>query len=165
MALIIEANYSKKVGLPAYSSHQFSLTVKAEITDINQVAAESARLYRMLQDGVDTSLQEVGWLPESKSNGNGHNHPRNNNGNGNGNGHQRGNSEEPWQCSIRQKDLIIRIVEENHLDKNEIEKLAMERFGQSVKQLNKLEASGLIEELVEKYPRQQRNNRPPTTAR
>ena len=44
MALVIEANYSKKVGLPGYSSHQFSLTLKAEITDINQVPAESARL-------------------------------------------------------------------------------------------------------------------------
>ena len=34
MALTIEANYSKKVGLPGYSSHQFSLSLKAEITDL-----------------------------------------------------------------------------------------------------------------------------------
>ena len=32
-----------------------------------------------------------------------------------------------------------------------IEKLAQERFSKSVKKLNKLEASGLIEELLEKY--------------
>ena len=40
MALQIEANYSKKIGLPGYSSHQFSITLKAELTDISQVEAE-----------------------------------------------------------------------------------------------------------------------------
>ena len=33
MALILEANYSKKIGLPGYLSHQFSITLKAEIAD------------------------------------------------------------------------------------------------------------------------------------
>ncbi len=36
-----------------------------------------------------------------------------------------------------------------------------ERFGKGVKQLNKLEASGLIEELMEKYPRQQHRGHHP----
>jgi hypothetical protein len=35
------------------------------------------------------------------------------------------------------------------LDKNKVEQLANDRFGKGVKQLNKLEASGLIEELLE----------------
>jgi hypothetical protein len=39
-------------------------------------------------------------------------------------------------------------VDENRLDKTEVEKLASERFGKAVKKLNKLEASGLIEELL-----------------
>ena len=30
--LIIEANYSQKLGLPGYSSHQYSLTLRAEIS-------------------------------------------------------------------------------------------------------------------------------------
>jgi hypothetical protein len=154
MALQLEANYSKKVGLPGYSSHQFSLSLKAELTDPAQVPAEVTRLYRLLQDGVDTSIKEVGWLPEGKptnGNGNGHNHPRNGNGNGNGqptNGHS-----EQWNCTAKQQSLIVKIVEENRLDKNDVEKLAMDRFGKGVKQLNKLEASGFIEELCEKYPR------------
>ena len=166
MALVIEANYSKKVGLPGYSSHQFSLTLKAELTDINQAPAESARLYRLLQDGVDTSIKEVGWLPEAKptngngnGQGNGHSHPRNGNGhsqprNGNGNAAPA----DAWNCTPKQQDLIIRIVEDNRLDKAEVEKLAHERFGKGVKQLNKLEASGFIEELVERYPRQRNGN-------
>ena len=157
MALVIEANYSKKVGLPGYSSHQFSLTLKAEITDINQVPAESARLYRLLQDGVDTSIKEVGYLPEAKptnGNGNGHSQPRNSNGNGqpaNGNHDQ-------WNCTPKQQDLIIKIVDDNRLDKADVEKLAQDRFGKGVKQLNKLEASGFIEELFEKYPGRRSGN-------
>lgn len=168
MALIIEANYSKKVGLPGYSSHQFSLTLKAEITDISQVPAQSAHLYRLLQDGVDTSIKEVGWLPEAKpanGNGNGHSnghnsHPRNGNGNGNGNGNSQptnGHSD-PWNCTAKQQDLILKIVADNRLDKNEVENLAMDRFGKGVKLLNKLEASGLIEELFERYPRPRNGN-------
>jgi hypothetical protein len=138
MALILEANYSKKIGLPGYSSHQFSLTLKVEIADPTQIQTESARLYSALQSSVDQSLQQVGWLPENKpSNGNGHT---------NGNGHA-----DKWNCSDKQRDLIQKIVEENRLDKNQIDQLAQERFGKGVRQLNKLEASGLIDELFERH--------------
>ena len=159
MALVIEANYSKKVGLPGYSSHQFSLTLKAEITDINQAPAESARLYRLLQDGVDTSIKEVGWLPDAKpTNGNGNGHSNGHSRNGNGNGQPTNGNQEQWNCTPKQQDLIIKIVDDNRLDKNDVEKLAMDRFGKGVKQLNKLDASGFIEELFEKYPRQRNGN-------
>ena len=161
MALTIEANYSKKVGLPGYSSHQFSLTLKAEITDINQVAAESSRLYRLLQDGVDSSIKEIGWLPEAKpTNGNGHHnghangHPRT----GNGGAQQPNGSGEAWNCTVKQQELILKIVDENRLNKSDIEQLAQDRFGKGVKQLNKLDASGFIEELFEKYPSRRNGN-------
>ena len=48
--------------------------------------------------------------------------------------------------------LILKITDENQLDKNTVEQLAQDRFSKGVKQSNKLEASGLIEELIEKYP-------------
>ena len=151
MALILEANYSKKIGLPGYSSHQFSITLKIEIADSGQVQAESARLYALLQGSVDQSLQKPGWLPEGRpANGHGNNH-----GNGNGNGTPAAAPQNPgerWNCSDKQRDLIQRIVEENRLDKNQIEQLAQDRFGKGVRLLNKLEASGLIDELFEKYP-------------
>ncbi len=168
MALVLEGNYSKKIGLAGYSSHQFSLTLKTEITDIAQVPAEAARLYRLLQDGVDTNIKENGYLPgpsngngNGTSNGNGHTQPQRN-GNGNGNGHSNGHStsgpSEIWNCTPKQRDLILKIVAEQQLDKNEIESLAQERFGKGVKQINKLEASGLIEELFEKYPGRRTSN-------
>ncbi|MEQ2005711.1 MAG: hypothetical protein ABMA26_02845 [Limisphaerales bacterium] len=165
MALVIEANYSKKVGLPGYSSHQFSVSMRSELTDLTQVPAEVARLYRLLQDGVDTSIKEVGWLPEGKptngnGNGNGHtngttpSHPRN----GNGNGQPTNGNHEQWNCTPKQQDLIIKIVDDNRLDKADVEKLAQDRFGKGVRQLNKLEASGFIEELFEKYPGRRSGN-------
>ncbi|MCX6908010.1 MAG: hypothetical protein NTY01_08205 [Verrucomicrobia bacterium] len=142
MAIVFEANYSKKLGLPGYSSHQYSVTVRCEVADIKQVPAESNRIYKLLQDSVDKEIQNTGFLPG--------------NGNGNGRGHDKpapngGNGDDTWACSDKQKALIIKIVEENKLDKQEIESLALERFGQGVKELNRLEASGLIEELLEKH--------------
>ena len=164
MALVLEGNYSKKIGLAGYSSHQFSLTLKTEITDIAQVPAEAARLYRLLQDGVDTSIKDVGYLPgptNGNGNSNGHTQPQRNgngNGNGHGNGHSTSGPSEIWNCTPKQRDLILKIVAEQQLDKNDIEGLAQERFGKGVKQLNKLEASGLIEELFEKYPGRRNGN-------
>ena len=136
--ITLECNYSKKLGLPGYSSHQFSITLRTEIADLNQVQSESARLYKLLQDGVDTSIKETGYLP---TNGNG-------NGSGNGNGQSQADNA-AWNCSGKQKYLILKIVEEHKLEKAKIEGLAQDRFGKTVKALNKLEASGLIEELLE----------------
>ena len=89
--ITLECNYSKKLGLPRYSSHQFAITLRTEMADVNQVQAESARLYKLLQEGVDTSIKEIGYLP---TNGNG-NGQRGSNGNG-GNGH---NQHQPRMAS------------------------------------------------------------------
>jgi len=139
--ITLEANYSKKLGLPGYSSHQFSVSLKVEIADVSQVQAESARLYRLLQDGVDTSIKETGYLPQ-----NGHS-----NGNGHGHGNNRGASydKDAWGCSDKQKELLLKIITEHKLEKAKVEALSQDRFGKGVKALNKLEASGLIEELLE----------------
>ncbi len=134
MAIVLEANYSKKLGLPGSSSHQYSVTIKTEVTDPAQVAAESGRLYDLLQGCVDTSIQKTGFLPEA-ANGNGR--PANGNG-----------RNEHWACSPKQQALILKIVSEHKLDKNNVEALAQDRFGKSVRALNKLEASGLIDELI-----------------
>jgi hypothetical protein len=34
MAIVFEANYSKKLGLPGYSSHQYNVTVRVELADM-----------------------------------------------------------------------------------------------------------------------------------
>lgn len=149
---IIEANYSKKLGLPGYSSHQYSLTLRAEISDLTQVSAKSQELHGLMQSCVDREIQRTGFLPGEvvpvlKVNGNGH-------------------KPEPdtWSCSDKQRDLILKITDEHQLDKIKVDQLAQDRFGKGVKALNKLEASGLIEELLEQTgqskPRNQRFSPP-----
>ena len=141
MAIHLEANYSKKLGLPGYSSHQYMLTVRTEVNDPAQVQAESSRLYALLQSCVDRELQNPGFVPPASTGDNGHN----------GTGRQgsaNGGSREEWACSPKQRDLIIKIVEENRLDKPQVEALAQDRFGKAVKALNRLEASGLIDQLL-----------------
>ncbi len=45
--ITLEANYSKKIGLPGYSSHQLSVTLKSELSDVSKVEQESARLGKL----------------------------------------------------------------------------------------------------------------------
>jgi hypothetical protein len=139
MAIVLEANYSKKLGLPGYSSHQYSVTLRTEVADLSQVEAESTRLHAMLQASVDRDIQKTGFLPPNNGNGKGNTISQSGNAN---------NRAEAWACSEKQQALIRRIVEEHNLDKNHVEALAQDRFGKSVRALNKLEASGLIDELI-----------------
>jgi len=140
MPIIIEANYSKKIGLPAYSSHAFSVTIRTEISDLADVQRQAGQLYSLLQESVDRNIQEVGFTPDGNGNGSTPT-PRTN-------GHTNGDQ---WACSDKQRDLILKIVDEHRLDKQEVEGLAKDMFQKPVKALNKLEASGLIEELLAKF--------------
>ena len=174
MAITLEANYAKKLGLPNYSSHQYCVTIRTELTDLSQVAEESARLYALLQDAVDREIQEVGFMPDASrygmnngtapTNGNGGNgHPSN----GPANGSRRAPTpaSDGWNCTEGQKGFIQRIVNESKLDKNEIEGMAQQLFGVGVKELDKLQASQLIEELLEKTGRKTNGRRSPWQGR
>src|SRR4051794_19842674 len=124
MAVKLIANYAKKLGLPGYSSHQFSISVETELTNVDDIAGTSEKLYKQLQDAVDEQMVHYGYVPpdgygmapENSSNGNSANgHSRNGNGtNGNGaNGIA-------WNCTEGQKGLIKRVVHEHQLDKDEV---------------------------------------------
>ncbi len=160
MALKLIANYSKRLGLPGYSSHQFSVCVETEISNIDDVAGESSRLYDTLQKSVDEEIQRTGFVPDQGygiseqasakterphlpvTNGS-------NGSNGHGsNGHTNGDG---WHCSDKQRELILKLVEQHHLDKQEIEHLSRDMFGSTVKDLNKLQASGLIDRILEEH--------------
>ena len=152
MAIKLIANYSKRLGLPGYSSHQFSVSVETELVATDDVAGESQRLYELLQSNVDEQITQTGFVPpsdygmeENSDNTPGHTNGRNGN---NGSGPLNGGR---WKCSDKQKDLILKLVDEHRLDKQEVEDLAVERFGKGVRALGKLEASGLIDELLEAH--------------
>ena len=145
MAVILNLTYSKKLGLPNFSSHQCSVSIQSEIPDLTQVTGEVKRLYLLTQDAVDREIQEVGFLPDGTTYG--MNPPANG----------READTGTWACSPKQRELVEKIVRENDLDKHDIESLAQDRFGVGVRQLNRLQASGLIDELLERHGGQRRN--------
>ncbi len=147
MAIKLIANYSKRLGLPGYSSHQFSVSVETELSAADNIAAESTRLYQLLQSNVDEQMLRTGFVPPGTygmEDCNGSDAPAPGTVT-----HIHDNGR--WKCSDKQKDLILRLVDEHSLDKNEVDHLAKQRFGKGVKQLSKLEASGLIDELLDTY--------------
>src|SRR4051812_18587233 len=152
MAVKLIANYAKKLGLPGYSSHQFSISVETELTTVEDIAATSERLYQQLQKSVDKEMQDYGFVPpdgyglspetaqspQSGTNGTGYSVNRNGrNGHGNSsNGYRNGNAHpgslppvDRWNCTEGQKGLIMRVVHEHQLDKNDIEAMAQQLFG------------------------------------
>jgi hypothetical protein len=171
MAITFEATYAKKLGLPNYSSHQYSVTIRTELTDLTHVEEASSRLYGILQDAVDREIKAVGFMPDASTYGMKSGHANNgapdttrlaqesNGGDDRQNGQQNGNGH--WRCSGKQRDFIERLVREKGLDKNEVERLAVELFDAGVRDLDKLQASGLIDELLERYGNGRRNGKRP----
>ena len=132
MAIKLSAAYSKKAGLPGYSSHSFSVSIETELQNLDNVRQESARLYDSLQEAVDQQIQKTGFVPP-----NGYGMEADKNG--------------TWNCSQKQRELIEKIGKENNLDQNALDQLANEMFGARVQGLNKLQASGLIDQLLDRY--------------
>jgi len=163
MAIKLNAAYSKKLGLPHYSSHSFSASVEVELTDPGRIAAETARLYGVLQTSVDNEIRQVGYLPvddlepqrglatdfpdfrgKERHEDNGrvptpsrarrHTTPVN--------GHA------SWRCSDKQRRLLTDLCRELRLSEEDLDERAQRLFQHPVRQLNKLSASGLISDLL-----------------
>ena len=162
MAVILQMTYQKKLGLPNYSSHSCAVSLTVEIPDVSVAAQESSKLYALLQTAVDNEIQQVGFMPDATTygmnnrqlNGNGHA--------GNGNGHHRtaasaSNNDDRWNCTDGQKGFILRIISESKLNKQDVEEQSLQLFGVGVKALDKMQASQLIEELLEKTGKQNGN--------
>ena len=138
MAVKLITNYAKRLGLPGYSSHQFSVSIETELQSLDNVRQESTRLYESLQEVVDRQIQKTGFVPPD------------------GYGMD-GDKTGTWNCSKKQRELIEKIIQENKLDQTEIEQLATGMFGLRLQQLNKLQASGFIDELLDRHGNGKRN--------
>jgi len=141
MALTITATVSKKVGKPNYGSEGFTLTVQSEVSNMDQVREESHRLYLLLNESVTQELEGSSDTPSK-------------------------NGEWPklvpaaaatptsrvWRASDKQRDLILKIIDENEVDRGDVESLSLEMFSNSnLQELNRLQASGLIDALLQRY--------------
>src|SRR3954469_23134548 len=102
MAVKLITNYAKRLGLPGYSSHQFSVSIETELPNLNNVRQESGRLYESLQSVVDRQIQKTGFVPPD------------------GYGMD-GDKNGEWKCSQKQRSLIENIIAENKIDQAEVE--------------------------------------------
>jgi hypothetical protein len=158
MPVIITACVSKKVGQSNYGSAGFSLTVQSEVTHLDQVQAESHRLYSLLNHSVNRELLEdstihpeaISEQPQAPNPSQGPVH-----------------APKPWKGSDKQRELILKIIREHHLDPTEVEHIAHDMFGSSsLHELNRIQCSGLIDELISRTSqRVQRSVRPYSTGR
>ena len=136
--ITIECNYSKKLGLPQYSSHQFGITLRTELSNLADVQAESARLYTLLQQSVDASIQQTGFLPANTQTMAPAPH----------NGHRHDLSAGDWLCSAKQRHLILKTASEKGLQDQELQGLSQSQFSKALQQLTRPEASSLISQLL-----------------
>jgi len=145
MAIKLRTDYSKKLGLPGYSSHSFSASIEVEISSLEHAPREIAELYQTLQQNVDEQIQDPGFIPpgtygidtSAKSQQNGALAPQQPSNIRHING--------AWKCSDKQRELILKVISEKNLDKQYVEQLAREGYAKGVRQLSKLEASSFIE--------------------
>jgi hypothetical protein len=137
MPVIITACVSKKVGQANYGSAGYSLTVQSEVSNLDQVQEESHRLYDLLNDSVNA---ELGAEPKEEKRAEWPTIVRNT------------PASKEWKASDKQRDLILKLIADNNLDRSDVESLAYEMFGTSnLPELNRLQASGLIDELLSRY--------------
>ena len=158
----LNASFSKKVpGSEEYSSEGYMCAVELELSDNLEPEALHAKIHEtfdLVRTSVESELENrrsrpTGCAPPDREGGNGSHGDK-----GNGNN---------WKCSDRQRDLILKLVDEHDLDRNGVDELARKRFGKGVVDLNKLEASGLIDEIIEAHGGRRRGNgrRFPATTR
>jgi hypothetical protein len=160
MAVKIIANYSKRLGLPGYSSHQFSVSVEAELSSTDNVTSEASRLYKTLQNAVDREMQSTGFVPGGEY-GSGE-HPQKQ-------GHTTHSAplsgsalNRQWKASDKQRDLVLKLVENTGIEIEVVETISEEMFGHGdLPELNKIQMSGLIDELLSRYGKRQKRESAP----
>ena len=161
MAVKIIANYSKRLGLPGYSSHQFSVSVERELTSTDNVSTEASTLYQTLQRAVDQEMQKTGFVPDTEY----------------GSADQTAKArtfkqttaiaheqieEKPWKASDKQRDLVFKIVDNSGIEIEVVEAISDEMFGHGdLAELNKIQMSGLIDELLSRYGKRERRENSP----
>ena len=45
MAILLEFKYDKRLGLPGYSSHDFGVSMRTEVNNVEEIQEESEKAY------------------------------------------------------------------------------------------------------------------------
>ena len=147
MAILLEFKYDKRLGLPGYSSHDFGVSMRTEVNNVEQIKEESERAYRLLQQSVDAQLSNSGFIPsengkEQESKGNQTNET----------------DPEKWNCTERQRGLILKILSQNDLPESAVEQVAQDLHGQPMAKLGKMQVSTVISEVLDRWGKHKRTN-------
>ena len=147
MAILLQFDYGKKLGLPNYSSHNFGVSMKAEVSDPEDIPQEAERAYGILQQAVDKQMENPGFLPsendkETESKGTQIN----------------GTDPEKWNCTERQRGLILKILSQNDLPQSAIEEVAQDLHGRPMSELGKLQVSSVISEVLDRWGKHRRTD-------
>ena len=149
MAVLLQFDYNKRLGLPAFSSHSFGITMKAEVTDLEKIGEEAERAYGLLQSAVDSQIVHSGYVSNEDKGENGTDQVQKTQGKVNG------GSTDPadWNCTIRQRALILSILERNDLDPEVVEDLSQELHGRPMGDLGKSQVSEVIGQVLDRWGR------------
>ena len=78
---------------------------------------------------------------------------------------RRDEPERTWRASDKQRELILKLVHDSAVDIGTVEELALEMFDTAdLPSLNKIQASGLIDELLTRYGKKNRRETSPAPA-
>ena len=143
MAILLQFDYGKKLGLPNYSSHNFGVSMKAEVSDPEDIPQEAERAYGILQQAVDKQMENPGFLPSPRQ----ENQDQTN-----------GTDPEKWNCTERQRGLIIKILSQNDLPQSAIEEVAQDLHGRPMSELGKLQVSSVISEVLDRWGKHRRTD-------
>ena len=156
MAVLLDITYSKKLGLPNYSSHSLGIGLKAEVANLDEVRGEVEKAYSLLQQSVDSQIVHSGFVSNEDKGENGTDQVQKTQVKVNGNGSK--TDPDKWNCSVRQKGLIVSVIERNGLDFRVVDDLSQELHGRPMSDLGKMQVSAVITEVLDRWGRHPKAN-------
>jgi len=149
MAILLEFKYDKRLGLPGYSSHDFGVSMRTEVNNVEEIKEESERAYRLLQQSVDAQIVHKGYVPDQVNNLKGSDQD---------NSKETRTDPQKWNCTERQRGLILKILSQNELPESAVEQVAQDLHGRSMSELGKLQVSSVISEVLDRWGKHKKTN-------
>ena len=119
--------------------------MKSEVNDPESIPKEAERVYSLLQESVDSQIANPGLVSfENES-------PSQAQPTVNG----KRTDPEKWNCTIRQRALIVGVLERNGLELNAADDLANELHGKPMSELDRPETSGVITVVLDRWGRKE----------
>lgn len=146
----VQATYAKKLGLPNFSSHSFSVSVCAEVASLRKLETESKRLYALLQSSVDEQVKEVGFVPDATHYGMIIDNGKPTNGSAVKPSVTKASTApvDAWGCSDKQRALIEKVAKREQFTPAELDGMADRLFQLPLQRLDKKQTSSFITELL-----------------